>query len=101
VAYVIEATAACEPASRRFHEHSFARAAGEKALVHFGLPAFTAMVRLATEDDIGADTFRPDVHDLGWLIRDLRDHEKKVPTFFRAQLVNGCMKVSGPQLTAS
>jgi len=101
VAYVIEASAACDRSCRHRHEVSFERAVVEKAFVHLGLPALTATVRLATVDDIRADTIRTDLQDLGWMMRELRHPETKLPTFFRAQLVNGCMAIKNTQITAS
>jgi len=101
VAYVIEASAACDPSRRHRHGISFERAVAGKASVYLGLLSLKATVRLATKDDIRADTIRTDLQDLGWMMRDLRHSEMKLPTFFRAQIVNGCMKVDDPQITAS
>ncbi len=101
VAYVIEASAGCHPSGLPQHERSFAQAVAAKACVHLGLPSLPATVRLAANSDVRTDMVRPELHDLGWMMRDLRDPETKLPTFFRAQLVNGCVKVRDPRLTAS
>lgn len=100
VAYVIAADLRADPAADVDHHALLNAAVFHNSTIHLGLASFPGTIRLLKEDEHTEALLTPVMHDLGWMLLEIRNDQTKLPTFFRAQLRNGRVSFSEDLLIA-
>lgn len=94
VAYVIGADLGGVTADDVDHHTFLDAAVSNNSSVHLGLASFPGTVRLLEGNEENNVVFNPIMHDLGWMLLEIRNDETKLPSFFRAQMRNDRVDLS-------
>ena len=100
VAYVIGADLVIGAAGITNHHQLVERAVAAQPNIHLGLASFPGTLRLLEEGNPSSASLNPMLHDLGWMLYEIRNPDTKLPSFFRAQLRNGRVDLSDDLLIA-
>lgn len=69
--------------------------------VYLGASNYPATLRLASVSDESEGMIEPQVVDLGWMVKEQKSTSVRFPIFFRARLIDGCVRIDDRCLTAS
>ncbi|WP_366522285.1 CRISPR-associated protein Cas5 [uncultured Sphingomonas sp.] len=101
VEYVIDAHVNCSERERDDLERLVSEAFDGEQDVYLGASIYPATLRLASVSDESDGMIEPQVIDLGWMINEQKSTSVRFPIFFRARLIDGCVRIDDRCLTAS
>lgn len=101
VEYVIDAHVNCSEMERDDLQNLINEAFRGQQEVYLGAAIYPATLRLASVFDEPKGVIEPQVVDLGWMVKEQKSTSVRFPIFFRARLIDGCVRIDDRCLTAS